>query len=424
MDPIPYEYYIGEENMKIAFIVGGFPTVSETFILNQITGLLDLGHDVEIFAQTNPKDKKVHSDVEKYQLMNRVHYFAMPYNKIKRILKAILLIITNFPKAPLKILKSLNVFEYGKVALSLRLLYSLIPFLDKNFDIIHCHFGPNGIIGIHLKDMGITGRIITAFYGYDMSAFVSDNGASIYKNLFLNGDLFLPICDYFKRKLINFGCNEKKIIIHHAGINFNKFKFSERKIQSKESIKILTIARLVEKKGHKFAIKAINKVLKKHNNIQYIVAGSGPLVDEIGCLVSELGIENYVKFLGSVNQNECLRLYQEAHIFILPSVTSDNEDQEGTPVVLMEAQAAGLPVTSTFHSGIPEVVVEGKSGFLVPEKDVNALEERLEYLIEHPEKWADMGRYGRKYVEEKYDISKLNQKLVEIYKNLIEGKYE
>jgi len=90
----------------------------------------------------------------------------------------------------------------------------------------------------------------------------------------------------------------------------------------------------------------------------------------------------------------------------------------------MEAQAAGLPVTSTFHSGIPEVVVEGKSGFLVPEKDVNALEERLEYLIEHPEKWADMGRYGRKYVEEKYDISKLNQKLVEIYKNLIEGKYE
>ena len=82
--------------MKIAIIVGGFPTLSETFILNQITGLLDMGHDVEIFAQFNPKDKKVHSDVEKYRLMERVHYTSIPYNKVKRILKAIFLIIKNF----------------------------------------------------------------------------------------------------------------------------------------------------------------------------------------------------------------------------------------------------------------------------------------------------------------------------------------
>jgi len=83
-----------------------------------------------------------------------------------------------------------------------------------------------------------------------------------------------------------------------------------------------------------------------------------------------------------------------------------------------------LPVISTYHTGIPEVIVEGKSGFLVPEKDVDALAERLEYLIEHPEIWPEMGRYGRKFVEEKYDIKKLNQKLVEIYQNLIEEKYE
>jgi colanic acid/amylovoran biosynthesis glycosyltransferase len=410
--------------MKIAFILGGFPALSQTFILNQITGLLDLGHEVEIFAQFNPKDKKIHSDIEKYRLMERVHYFAMPQNKIKRILKAIFLIIKNFHKAPLKILKSLNVLEYGKAALSLRLLYSLIPFLDKNFDILHCHFGPNGIIGVHLKSMGIIGKIITTFYGYDMSAFISDNSASIYKNLFLEGDLFLPICDYFKRKLISIGCDEKSIIIHRIGIDFKKFILSERKIRSKEPIQILTIARLVEKKGHKYAIKAINKILQKHNNIQYIIAGDGPLGDELESLVSEFGIENYIKFLGPINQNECLKLYQEANIFILPSVTSDNEDQEGTPVVLMEAQAMGLPVISTFHSGIPEVVVEGKSGFLVPEKDVDALAEKLEGLIEHPEIWPEMGRYGRKFVEERYDIKKLNQQLVEIYQNLISGKYE
>ena len=405
--------------MKIAFIVSGFPTLSETFILNQITGLLDMDHDVEIFAQFNPKDKKVHSDVEKYQLMKRVYYFNIPHNKIKRILKAIFLIIKNFHKAPLKILKSLNVFRYGKTALSLRLLYTLIPFLDEKFDIIHCHFGPNGIIGAYLKEIGINGKLITTFHGYDMSTFIVNNGNNVYKKLFLNGDLFLPISDYWRRKLIRLGCDEKKIIVHRMGIDLKKFKFSERMKQPGEPIKILTIGRLVEKKGHVYAIRAIAKVVKKYRNIEYLIAGDGPLRNKLEGLVQELGIEKHVKFLGAIEQNEVLKLYQQAHIFVLPSITASNGDQEGIPVVLMEAQATGLPVISAYHTGIPEVVVEGKSGFLVPEKDVDALAERLEYPIEHPELWPDMGRYGRKFVEEKYDIKKLNQQLVEIYSNIL-----
>ena len=126
--------------MKIAFIVNSFPTLSETFILNQITGLLDMGHDVEIFAEYDSKEKKIHQDVEKYKLAKKVYYFNMPRNKIKRVLRAIYLIITNFHKNPTKILKSLNVFKYGKESLSLKLLYLSILFLsktNKKFDIIH-----------------------------------------------------------------------------------------------------------------------------------------------------------------------------------------------------------------------------------------------------------------------------------------------
>ena len=410
--------------MKIAFIIGGFPTLSQTFILNQITGLLDMGHDIEIFAGSNPNDKKMHHDVEKYRLMERVHYTSIPYNKVKRILKAIFLIIKNFHKAPLKILKSLNVFKYGKMALSLKLLYILIPFLDKNFDILYCHFGSNGILGTYLKEIGINGKLVTTFHGYDMSSFIISNGDNVYKKLFLNGDLFLPISDYWKRKLIRLGCNEKKIIVHRMGINLEKFKFSERRKQSGEPIKILTIGRLVEKKGHEYAIQAIAKIIKKYKNIEYIIAGDGPFRSKLEDLISELGIESYIKFLGAVEQNEVLKLYQQAHIFILPSITARNGDQEGIPVVLMEAQATGLPIISTYHTGIPEVVVDGKSGFLVPERDVDALAERLNYLIERPELWPEMGRYGRKFVEERYNIKKLNQQLVEIYQNLIKGKYE
>ena len=85
---------------------------------------------------------------------------------------------------------------------------------------------------------------------------------------------------------------------------------------------------------------------------------------------------------------------------------------------------SGLPIISSYHTGIPEIVVDGESGFLVPEKNVDALVERLEYLIEHPELWPSIGKCGRKYVEGKYDIKRLNQKLVEIYQDLISGKYE
>ena len=410
--------------MKIAFIVTGFPRLSETFILNQITGLLDMWYDVEIFAEFNSEEKKVHPDVEKYQLIKRVHYFNIPHNKTRRILKAIFLIIKNFYRAPFKILKSLKLFRYGETMLSLKVLHTLIPFLDKKFDIIHCHFGPNGILGAYLKEIGINSKLVTTFHGYDMSTFIINNGNNVYEKLFLKGDLFLPISDYWKKKLIRLGCDEKKIIVHRMGIDLKKFKFSEKMKQPEEPIKILTIGRLVEKKGHEYTIKAIAKIVKKYRNIEYLIAGDGPLRNKLKNLVQELGIEKHVKFLGAIEQDEVLKLYQQSHIFVLSSVTASNGDQEGIPVVLMEAQAMGLPVISTYHTGIPEVVVDGKSGFLIPEKDVDALAERLKYLIKHPELWPEMGRYGRKFVEEKYDIKRLNQKLVGIYQNLIEGKYE
>jgi len=414
--------------MKVAFIVSGFPVLSETFILNEITGLLDLGYDVQIFAEANPGEKKVHPDIEKYQLMKRVHYFDIPNNKIKRLLKAIYLIITNFNKNPIKMLKTLNIFKYGKFALSLRLLYAFTTFVNagKEFNIVHCHFGPNGIIGAALKEIGvIKSKVITTFHGYDMSKFILNHKKNIYKNLFSQGDLFLPVSENWKKKLIKLGCDEKKVMVHHMGVDLRKFKFCKKKFPYKKPINILTIGRLVEKKGHEYAIKSIAKIIYKYKkNIVYIIAGDGPLRNKLKFLSSQLGISNYVKFVGKVKQNEVLKLYQQSHIFILPSITSSEGEQEGIPVVLLEAQAAGLPVISTYHSGIPEAVINGQSGFLVPERDVDALTKKLMYLINHPEIWPRMGRCGRMFIEKEYNINRLNQKLSKIYQDLINRDFK
>jgi colanic acid/amylovoran biosynthesis glycosyltransferase len=407
--------------MKIAFIVFRFPVLSETFILNQITGLIDMGHEIKIFAQSKSNEKITDSSFEKYELIRRTHYFNMPKNRIKRIFKAIYLIIINFHKNSVMILESLNIFKYGKDALSLKLLYVLIPFLNEEFDIIHCHFGPNGFIGIYLREIGIKGKIITTFHGFDMSSFISSMGNDVYNDLFLKVDLCLPISDYWKKKLIELGCDEGKIMIHHMGIDLEKFEYYKREIQFGESIKVLTVGRLVEKKGHKYAIEAIAEEIKKHKNVEYLIVGDGPLRYNLEGFTLELGIENHIKFLGAIEQDSVLKLYQEAHIFILPSITANDGDQEGIPVVLMEAQAVGLPIVSTYHSGIPEVVLNSKSGFLVPERDVDELAKSLEYLINHPEIRQKMGKIGREIVAERYDIRKLNLRLVKIYETLLTG---
>lgn len=403
--------------MKVAFIVTAFPSLSQTFILNQIIRLVDLGHDIEIFAGHNPNEEKAHPDVERYRLMQRTH--SMPRNKVNLVLKVIYLTITNFHKSPLKILKSLNILKYGKNALSLRLLYTLIPFLDKSFDIIHCHFGYNGIIGAFLKEIGIPGKYITSFHGYDVNGYPKIVGENVYSDLFKKGDFFTCNTNFTKQRVMELGCNERKVIILPVGLRIEKFIFSKRKVQDKEPVKILTVGRLVEKKGHEYAIKGIAKVVKRYKNIEYIIAGEGPLRNELENLVSRLEIKNYVKFLGLVEQDEVLKLYQCVHIFLLPSVTASDGDREGQALVLQEAQAIGLPIISTLHNGIPEGVLDGKSGFLVPERDVDALAKKLEYLIEHQELWPEMGRCGRKFVEERYDIQKLNRRLVKVYNALL-----
>lgn len=403
--------------MKIAFIVGEFPKLSETFILNQITGLLDLGCDIEIFAESNHNEKKINSNIEKYNLMERVHYFDVPHNKIKRLLRAIYLITINFHKSPFKILSALNIFRFGRTALSLRLLYNLIPFLNKKFDIIQCHFGSIGNIGAFLRQLGIEGKLVTMFHGFDIREGIK-KGGKIYRQLFNYGDCFLAISDYNYKKLVQFGANPDKIIFHPVGIEIDKFPFKwQERNKISSPIVILTVARLVEEKGLKYSIMAIKEISKKNPDLalKYYVVGEGPLEESLKKLVKELELGDIVKFLDSMNQLQVAKEMSKAHIFLLPSIA------EALPVVLMEAQAAGLPVIATNVGSVAEVIVDGKAGFLVPERDVDALAKKLEYLIEHPELWSDMGRYGRKIIGKRYNVNKLNQQLVKIYNSLLSG---
>ena len=143
--------------MRIAFIVSEFPVLSETFILNQITGLIDRGHEVDIYASRPSNQVKVHPDVQRYGLLGRTRYRPrMVGNRFARVLKGLCLLVTHGWRGPIVLLRTLNFIRYGKPAASCVLLYAAIPHLGRrSYDIIHCHFGPNGVIGASLHDAGV-----------------------------------------------------------------------------------------------------------------------------------------------------------------------------------------------------------------------------------------------------------------------------
>lgn len=413
--------------MRIAFLVNGFPLLSETFILNQITGLLDRGHDVDIFAHTRWHQAKVHDDVRRYNLLERTHHLNLDNSMLRRELpgvsRTLFLIFKNLHKNPVVLWEVLKTLRSGSIQSALKRLYPIIVFLDKGpYDVIYCHFGPNGNLAVDLKKRrAFRSRIITTFHGHDISAHIVQHGRNLYDTLFAQGDLFLTISEVFKDRLIGLGCSEEKVLVHRTGVDVMRFSDAPRSPNGTGNIRVTTIARLVEIKGVEYGIQAIGKLLTKYPGVEYRIAGDGPLKDTLEHLIRELGVGASVTLLGWQSQEEVRELLHHTDVLLAPSVTGCDGNQEGIPVVLMEALAQGIPVVTTQHSGIPELVRDGESGFLVPERDADALAEKLAYLIEHPETWSRMGIKGRSQVEQHYNINTLNDRLVEIFQQVQAG---
>lgn len=320
------------------------------------------------------------------------------------------------PRNPQAIFRSLNIFRYEKQVGSLSLLLMSVQFFESGpFDIIHSQFGTHGLVAVSLnKILPSKCKLVTSIRGYDVTVFLKKH-PGIYRTLFREGDLFLPVCEFLKERLIQEGCEERKIVVHYSGIDCSKFNYVQRQRVLGEPIKVLTIARLKEKKGVVFAIEAVSCLLSRGEKIEYRVVGDGPLRGDLEQLIECRGIENQVKLLGWKTHEEVKRLLEEAQVLVAPSLTADSGDQEGIPNVIKEAMASGLPVISTYHGGIPELVTDGVSGLLVPESDAAAIADALAYLIGHPEVCAEIGRAGRRQVERKFDTNSLNKELEELY---------
>ena len=421
------------EKLRIAFIVYEFPVLSETFVINQATGLLDRGCEVDIYATQLGNTQKMHPDIHRYGLLERLRLLpSVPPNYRQRLVEGMGLILKHGYRHPGRIMRSLNPFKRGQRAVSLWSLFTTLPALSwPSYDIIHCQFGNLGFQGRLLKDFNPSAKLVVMFRGFDISQQLKMEGDHIYKSLFSQADFFLTNCDFFRQRLLKLGCDPDKVKVHHSGLDCAKFPLRVRStdletagLEAEEAqraaIRIAATGRLVEKKGFEYSIQAMTQVVERYPNATYAIIGDGPLRAELSALIESLGLQGSVHLLGWQDEAEIIEVLMRSHLFVAPSVTSAAGNQDAPINVLKEAMALGLPVVSTYHGGIPELVEHGISGLLVPERDVDAIAQALFTLLEHPERWAAMGQAGRAYVETHYGLNALNDQLVEIYQGLIQ----
>ena len=410
--------------MKIAFVVGTFPALSVSFILNQIKGLLDHGYEVDIYALDGAPDnlEKLHPIVEEYQLLARTYYPPKrPKNPWLRWLKTIGLLARNLDKKSWELLPLLDEQSFGEEAREQKLFYKSFPFIRlQKYDLIHCQFGLFGLMCLAFRQLGLLeGKLITNFRGYDISKYLQKRGNNVYEQLFREGDFFIANCEYFRQRAIDLGCQDEQIVVLGSGIDCTKFTFKPRYVPNHGCVRIVTTGRLIEKKGIEYGIRAIAELIKTHPQVEYNIIGDGQLKHSLQQLITDLNLQEKVKLLGWKQQEELIEILENSHILIAPSVTAANGNQDAPVNTLKEAMAMGLPVIGTRHGGIPELIEHGVSGWLVPERDAGAIAEKLRYLIDHPETWLTMGKAGRKRVETKYNNGALNDELVTIYQQVL-----
>ena len=246
------------------------------------------------------------------------------------------------------------------------------------------------------------------------------------QKLFEQSDLFLCEGPFMANSLIKLGCLSTKVTIQHLGINIDEFPYQPRKWHPGEPLRVLITASFREKKGIPFALKALGKLNDKVKLKITIIGDSNNMPGSHGEktkileTIQKEKLNHKVRMLGYQPYRILIKEAYNHHIFLSPSITANDGDTEGgAPVTIIEMMASGMPVVSTNHCDIPEVVHYGVNNWLVDERDVIGLVERMQWLIENSSEWNKILDVGRKHIETEFDARIQGKKLANIYKSCI-----
>ncbi len=274
--------------------------------------------------------------------------------------------------------------------------------LKKNkVQVILAEYGITAADTLHvIKSLNIP--LIVHFHGYDASCKdILRHYAEKYKAVFNYAFAIIAVSEHMHRQLIVLGCPKEKLHLNHYGAHpdFSKVQPVYQKPQ------FISIGRFVDKKAPYLTILAFQKVLKKHPEAQLVMGGDGSLLNTCENLIKILGLEKSIRLKGILNKEEIITLFETSIAYVQHSIVAKNGDSEGTPVAIIEAQAAGLPVISTYHAGIPDIVVHQETGFLCKELDINMMSSHMIKLLDEPELAYKMGNNAKERIKRNFSLT-------------------
>lgn len=316
----------------------------------------------------------------------------------------------------------------GRIQEALYKLWGFAPGLYRRVQrldpvLVHAHFGQDGVKALPLA-RSLQVPLIVTFWGFD--ATVKDEYAqrSYGHRLYLHrrevlkreARLFIAVSEFIKGKLLEQGFPPEKVVVHHNAVDTDAFRIAPN--VSREPV-VLYVGRLVEKKGVEYLIRAMSRVQAEVPEANLVVIGDGPLRPGLEELAAKL--LKHHRFLGMQPSPVVRGWMNRALLLGAPSVTASSGDSEGLPTVVLEAQAMGLPVVGTTHSGIPEAVVHGETGLLVPERDWEALAGCIVRLLKDRALWQNFSDEGHQRVRTTFSVHNQTHALEEMYDAVTRG---
>ncbi|NNE90527.1 MAG: glycosyltransferase [Verrucomicrobiales bacterium] len=294
----------------------------------------------------------------------------------------------------------------------------LAKILDRKrkCDLLHIYFGHTGVHLLpFIQRWG--NPTVVSFHGMDVQTRENQPGyVDRLRELLQSATLVMARSDSLLERLRELGCPEEKIRMNRTSIPTEDFPFIQREAPADGTAwHLVQACRLIEKKGLDNTLNVFSRFLEDCPTAKLTIAGSGPLEDTVRAQAEQLGISDKVELAGFLRSAELKALYNSAHVFIHPSRMTGDQNQEGVPNSMLEAMSTGLPVVSTKHGGIPEAVIDGKTGLLCAENDEDALLNNLRAILNRQEVWRQMSEDAAASIRETFDSRKGIENLEDIY---------
>lgn len=403
----------------VAYYLSRFPRLSETFILREMCLLREMGVDVQIFSVLPPlPSSKMHQQVQ--DMMPYVHYSPFLFS-----FKLIMAQVIFFFRSPRKYIRALWRVIYQTwpepstcvkaLVLFPKSVYFAKQLVDMKINHIHAHFvWLNGVAAQVAADLtGITFSLHA--HAWDI---FQRNLECVRRQLEL-ATCIVTVSEYHRQYLIEQcpSLHPQDIRIVHYGLDPDEF--SPAYISNgNHSVRIISIGRLVVKKGFEYLVDACAYLINKGYSIRCSIVGEGPLRDALQAQIDKQDLHDQVSLLGAKNLAEIKDLYRHSDIFALACVIGPRGDRDGMPNVLLEAMAMQVPVITTPMTGNPELVHDGVTGLMVPENDAEALALAIERLINDPSLRSKLGEQGRQAVLAGFDIRQTAAQMAGIFEEV------